>query len=442
MSDIPYDSLQTAALDHKHGGRSEPPDTYSRQIERLIQRGGIGNYLASLDLLHKFGSGGWSSSWTESEANGDTHRVVFHHLQQARVVQVPLLNVFQALADGFAVLVQRSRVNWSTRLQLDQLGRFVCPMSWGVGQSARAANPDPVELRQSKAYSEAGIDLMREIGTPPTALPFPYVFYTTRDKRSHLTLTPMQLVHRLKGPDSDPAQLVEIADKAMGVWLGLLVGPDAVVDVTALAFKSGEWGLAVSFVYDAGKWSEDGKWSHSAATTGMGPLAHTLTDAVNAHKSTVLEAPVQPDAQERQLIKHVFRRLDLKLCPQPWYESRIQNLLIREPTREDDSQAPQRVLSHRYDRRGHERCKIRMGPLPLAPDKLKWLKDHDYRVYTSQPLTPDDAERLAFRGKHRPRGHWVGVKHCWIVDKVCGPTHLPYVPAVRTLDTLDPLGSA
>jgi hypothetical protein len=70
-------------------------------------------------------------------------------------------------------------------------------------------------------------------------------------------------------------------------------------------------------------------------------------------------------------------------------------------------------------------------PLPLKIEKI--LKKRNYRIYTTNPLTGEDRERIERRGIRLQADEWVAILNYWQNAHIKGPAEKPYVPALRTM---------
>lgn len=94
--------------------------------------------------------------------------------------------------------------------------------------------------------------------------------------------------------------------------------------------------------------------------------------------------------------------------------------------------APRR---YKTDVRGHERCRIRRGPLPIDPKLAEKLQHRGYKLFTVNPLDQETFQKLSERGfAYKKSDEWLAVKASWIKDHLSSvDPNLPYVPAVRKL---------
>lgn len=166
-----------------------------------------------------------------------------------------------------------------------------------------------------------------------------------------------------------------------------------------------------------------------------------IIEMINLNKTTVVATEVSAEA------KRVYRRSrkerGVKASraigrrghqPPPFYRLRLRDRVIRvELERALSSLFPSsRALSYRHDRRAHERCYIRRGPLPLDATRRENLRATGYTIYEHRELTDDDSKRLRGRGQAPKRpDEWLAVRTRWIEHTIVGDESLPYVPALR-----------
>ena len=122
------------------------------------------------------------------------------------------------------------------------------------------------------------------------------------------------------------------------------------------------------------------------------------------------------------------------VIPKPYYVVRLQKQLIEETGQRtlDRLAKIQRELSYRHDRRGHERCYIRRGKLPLEEKDSKKLLKADYKIWTLD--APDSAayHQLMERGQPpKAPDEWIAILTRWVDATIVGPEELPYIPAIR-----------
>ena len=164
-------------------------------------------------------------------------------------------------------------------------------------------------------------------------------------------------------------------------------------------------------------------------------LVGDMIDLINEHNTVVLNHEPTPkmrdDARKQKLSA-------LGYIPQPYYTVRLKHKLIDEDDRDRTSETGvTHVLSYRHDRRGHVRCYVERGPLPIDPKKEAKLLKYGYRFIAGEP-NAEDAAHLAKRNfPPKSNKEWMAIKVRWIADMVVGDPKLPYVPAVRVPEKLE-----
>jgi hypothetical protein len=180
-------------------------------------------------------------------------------------------------------------------------------------------------------------------------------------------------------------------------------------------------------------WADPGGWG--VPNTGLPWTINILIDFINSHQSLVLEKHGW-DSQRRWKKQH--RALNIKRpIPPPYYTVHIRDQVIEEKLAGlRGAKKHTFSFSHRHDVRAHEAIRICRGPLPI-PDKLrKRFGDNPARrLYVTEKLRAEDAERLAKRGIPPKRAdEWMSIlvtdvrAHIRPLDP-----KLPYIPAIRKL---------
>lgn len=162
-------------------------------------------------------------------------------------------------------------------------------------------------------------------------------------------------------------------------------------------------------------------------------IAPLLIEYVN-QKRTFIVSEDTPGLRRRMKMNR--KALGLKgkeVIPPPFYRIRMRSKVIKEVAqRVADGMPP----SYRHDVRGHERCRIRRGPLPVPQDQREKLEGLGYEIYTVQSLPAEVLVRLAERSIPPKRfAEWMAVKITWVGAHISpADDSLPYIPALRTVD--------
>jgi hypothetical protein len=160
-----------------------------------------------------------------------------------------------------------------------------------------------------------------------------------------------------------------------------------------------------------------------------------LIRILNDYRTFVLETEMSGEI--RRDIKQHKKQLgldDYKYMPSPYYRLRLQSKVVQEKVRKQLGQPP-RPKTYKTDVRGHERCRIRRGPLPIEPKLAGKLQQYGYKLFTTNTLDEETFQRLSERGLGYKRSdEWLAVKASWIRDHMSSlDPKLPYIPAVRTI---------
>jgi hypothetical protein len=159
-------------------------------------------------------------------------------------------------------------------------------------------------------------------------------------------------------------------------------------------------------------------------------IVKLIIDIINDHRRFVVQKGKGAKSMKR-LRKAAEKAESVGYVPAPFYVVRLQDKLVEDVLREKCASRP-RILGHRYDRRGHERCYIRRGPLPLDDELRAKLEKTGYRIFTTEYPDAGTNRRMAERGLQlKQYDEWVAILVKWIKHTVCGDESLPYVPAVR-----------
>lgn len=172
----------------------------------------------------------------------------------------------------------------------------------------------------------------------------------------------------------------------------------------------------------------NGRWLFGETLAAW--LAPQLVDLINEHNTVVLNH--EPTPQMRANYNKAGKGVR-GFIPKPYYTVRLKHKIIDEA--EENKRTSEtglgRILGHRYDRRGHERCYVHRGPFPIDEKTEQKLLRYEYRFILGKP-DAEDAARLGSRALPPKRSdEWMAIKVRWIEDMVVGDEKLPYVPAVR-----------
>lgn len=230
---------------------------------------------------------------------------------------------------------------------------------------------------------------------------------------------------------------VELENAASGILCGILVTPALAVGlmravkVAPAADNPDPHLVLVECWYNDGKWREEFWLPHAQA------LLIALVDLVNNYRSFVLEQ--EPTASERIKYRQLAKRFVVRRpIPQPYYTIRLKTKVVHTSVYRTARRLAQYSIefSHRFDVRGHERCKIQRGKLPIDPKTEKILERRGYKLFGAGQPPEHVCALLQSRGiPLRGGGEWLAVKVFWVSEHIKGPEDKPYVPAVRVTAT-------
>lgn len=156
-----------------------------------------------------------------------------------------------------------------------------------------------------------------------------------------------------------------------------------------------------------------------------------LIDLINSYRTFVEEVP--RGLKMKMAYEKMGKRLGLKHCvPPPYYHVKLHEVHLKEKA---ESLLPSgRLLGHRHDRRGHERCKFRRGKLPMDEKLEAKLVERGYEVFKQNPVDVHAIRRLSIRGMpYKAADEWLAIKTTWVKDTVVGNESLPYVPSIHVV---------
>jgi hypothetical protein len=160
-----------------------------------------------------------------------------------------------------------------------------------------------------------------------------------------------------------------------------------------------------------------------------------LIKIINDHRTFIIETPLS--SGQRQHYKRNRKKLGGKsgragYTPPPYYTLRLKNKLIRDKVRKGLPK-PATPRSYRTDVRGHERCRIMPGTLPLDPELGAKLNKRGYKIFTINDLDADTLRRLHERGlPYKKADEWLAILTSWIGEHFnTSDESLPYIPACR-----------
>lgn len=221
-----------------------------------------------------------------------------------------------------------------------------------------------------------------------------------------------------------------------------------------LMIDTGEvYGVIKAFVQNAatpeGTWTLwfnperlDGTWPRVADTEPW--LLPMVINIINEHRTFVLEQNMPSDM--RKDYKRNRKGMGLKdkdkkrwgYTPPPYYTLKLKSKVIKERARKHMPK-PRAPKGYKTDVRGHERCRIKRGPLPMDPEVAIKLRKLDYTIFTIAQLDAETLRRLHERSiPFKKSDEWMAIKVSWIDSFMSSlDPNLPYVPACRTLGSIN-----
>jgi hypothetical protein len=161
-------------------------------------------------------------------------------------------------------------------------------------------------------------------------------------------------------------------------------------------------------------------------------ITHKVMEHLNGFGTYVVEQTVS--RQHRQERYKALRGAGVPMpIPKPYYVIKMRSKTVREPEPAPEPSGATWTKTYRTDVRGHERCRVARGPLPLEPEKIASYKKRGYRVYLTGQVKPYDAARLLKRGISPKRpDEWMALRVAWVAEHMSPANEeLPYVPAAR-----------
>jgi hypothetical protein len=162
-------------------------------------------------------------------------------------------------------------------------------------------------------------------------------------------------------------------------------------------------------------------------------IVNSMLTFIHDHKTTIIEsAPTHGIRRDYdRLAKQMGGTL---IIPRPFYTVPMRDkVIINRAARKAVYGVQKRTpLTYRHDRRGHERCLIQRGQMPMAEETRTKLEKRGYKIFTINPVDAETNRLLAERGQRPKRAdEWLATLVSWVTPTIVGPVDAPYVPAVR-----------
>jgi hypothetical protein len=216
--------------------------------------------------------------------------------------------------------------------------------------------------------------------------------------------------------------------------LGYLIGPVWGSKPSAVLFlrvtAPGGEDYVVPCAEFLSKDDQRGAWMNPTTMTPW--MVNSILTFIHEHKTVVLEQ--KPTFAMRKDYSRLSKKTGgLAIIPKPYYLVPLRDKVIKEGARRAVGSMGRRApLTYRHDRRGHERCRVQRGPLPLDPKRAAKLEERGYKIWTVEgPDAEGNRQLLERRLPPKRADEWLAILTSWIDHKVIGSSDLPYVPAVR-----------
>ena len=172
----------------------------------------------------------------------------------------------------------------------------------------------------------------------------------------------------------------------------------------------------------------EGKWNHPY------DLNPWICNAIHQHlldyKTVIVEK--NWSAHQARSMTNPSKEVVRPPIPPPFYLVNLQSKVVERDFRRTIPRRQRMEYQHSFSVRGHERVRVRRGPLPLSEEDREALHARKYDIYTLAPLSQRHAQLLADRGIQGKRtGEWMAILVSWVKDHRRGPDNAPFVPAVR-----------
>lgn len=174
-----------------------------------------------------------------------------------------------------------------------------------------------------------------------------------------------------------------------------------------------------------------GRWQSPLDLTPW--IIPAIIDMVNDHKVVV-----EQTFKDRFEFKKKAKKKDVRMTiPPPYYKITLEEATIKKSAEETwrrMSLRKRHQFEHRFDVRGHERCRILRGEMPIDEKVYAKLEKRGYKIFTSGQLDLNTYRLLLQRGLATKRpNEWLAIKTSWVEAHLRGPEDKPYIPAIRRL---------
>lgn len=261
----------------------------------------------------------------------------------------------------------------------------------------------------------------------PDKLPFPLVAFFTEgielhgeEARGHLLS--LRLPYTEESTIILLGQLVD--ENQRKIW-------EIFIQIKGNNYQNITLGLHQIPIYD----EAEGGWTYPELFTPW--ILISLCSQINSNKTTLIKggADAHNEFVSMQNKMHAKRLLIKKAPPPQFYYVPIKNDLMIEELRNqyEYSRSLVQEYSHRWDVRGHERCRIYRGKLPLDHAEHGKFVERDYLVFRDFVDEPTKQRLLDRKMPLLQPGEWLAIKTTWIDHHIKGPEGAPYVPSMHGL---------
>lgn len=165
-------------------------------------------------------------------------------------------------------------------------------------------------------------------------------------------------------------------------------------------------------------------------------VAPALIEWINDHKVVTVEKV--GGLHYRRLFRQSAKKRKYKMrVPPPYYAVTMRDEVVEAAARERFASKKRREYQHQWQVTGHDRIRIKRGPLPLDDKTRAELlkpraKGARYQIYEYGHPADELAQQLWRRGV-KPKGdrEWLAVLVSRVDDYVKGPVDAPFIPSTR-----------
>jgi hypothetical protein len=371
-----------------------------------------------------------------------------------------VVDLYLVILEGLRTAVRSSKTQKATRTTSDLWARISNARIVDLGAEAFQAlyhevdvytteeiagqiwdEPNDSKPNDSKEYSgeEATIHLVKiskageQMVLDTEFLPFDHVFFMFGPATVHWS--PMQAYSRYGIEQNAALGGILVSHDGLVCEIGLIG-----MDENGIVFDPTDPNAqrVVNMKYAVHHRAKDDTHGQGIWLTGAPPmllpwLVPEFIRYVNEFRRFVVEN--KPNLEMQQRFNKKKKRIGIKHpVPKPYYTVYLKSETVIEDWNKR-KRLPRKSydFTYRFDVRGHERCLIKRGPLPIKDKDRHKLIKRGYTVYTIRDMLKEDMDRLAERKvPPKKRDEWLAIKTVWIEADIRPHNQsLPYVPAVR-----------